>query len=65
MGGVPGAHIAAHLHQHLVPRWGGDTNFLPVVSATKVMPQLLSETRAMIAAAWPGQADQLGRADQA
>jgi len=65
MGGVAGAGIAAHLHQHVVPRWGGDTNFLPVVSATKVMPQLLSETRAMIAAAWPGQADQLGRADQA
>jgi len=54
MGNVAGAGISAHLHQHVVPRWGGDTNFLPVISATKVLPQLLSETRQMIAAAWPG-----------
>jgi ATP adenylyltransferase len=65
MGGVAGAGIAAHLHQHVVPRWGGDTNFLPVVSATKVMPQLLSETREMIAAAWPDGARSPARAGQA
>jgi ATP adenylyltransferase len=53
MGGVAGAGIAAHLHQHVVPRWGGDTNFMPVVGHTKVLPQLLSDTREMIAAAWP------------
>ena len=53
MGGVAGAGITAHLHQHVVPRWGGDTNFLPVVSGTKVLPQLLGETRDMIAGAWP------------
>ena len=53
MGGVAGAGIAAHLHQHVVPRWGGDTNVLPVVGHTKVLPQLLSQTREMIAAAWP------------
>ncbi|HEV2375211.1 MAG TPA: HIT domain-containing protein [Streptosporangiaceae bacterium] len=53
MGPVAGAGIAAHLHQHVVPRWGGDTNFLPVVARTKVMPQLLSETRDLLAAAWP------------
>ena len=53
MGGVAGAGIAAHLHQHVVPRWGGDTNFMPVVGHTKVLPQLLSPTREMIAAAWP------------
>jgi ATP adenylyltransferase len=52
MGGVAGAGIAAHLHQHVVPRWGGDTNFMPVVAGVKVLPQLLSETREMIAAAW-------------
>ena len=64
MGGVAGAGIAAHLHQHVVPRWGGDTNFLPVVSATKVMPQLLSETRGMIAAAWPDGPGNPARAGQ-
>ncbi len=55
MGNVAGAGITAHQHQHLVPRWGGDTNFLPVVSATKVLPLLLGETREMIADAWPDQ----------
>jgi ATP adenylyltransferase len=52
MGGVAGAGIAAHLHQHVVPRWGGDTNFMPVVGQTKVLPQLLAETRDLIADAW-------------
>jgi ATP adenylyltransferase len=51
-GGVAGAGIAAHLHQHVVPRWGGDTNFMPVVGQTKVMPQLLADTRALLAKAW-------------
>jgi len=61
MGNVAGAGITAHLHQHVVPRWGGDTNFLPVVSATKVLPQLLGETREMIAGAWPADSDEPGR----
>ncbi len=52
MGGVAGAGIAAHLHQHVVPRWGGDSNFMPVVGQTKVLPQLLAETRDMLAAGW-------------
>ncbi|WP_436788272.1 HIT family protein [Yinghuangia sp. YIM S10712] len=51
-GHVAGAGIAAHLHQHLVPRWGGDTNFMPVIGHTRILPQLLAETRAMIADAW-------------
>ena len=51
-GKVGGAGIAGHLHQHIVPRWGGDTNFLPVVGHTKTMPQLLDETRALLAEAW-------------
>ena len=54
MGSVAGAGIAAHLHQHVVPRWGGDTNFLPVVGGTKVLPQLLRDTRKLVAEAWPG-----------
>jgi ATP adenylyltransferase len=53
-GAVAGAGIAAHLHQHVVPRWGGDTNFMPVVGRTKVLPQLLSDTRALLATAWTG-----------
>jgi ATP adenylyltransferase len=52
-GQVAGAGIAAHLHQHVVPRWGGDANFISVVGHTKTMPQLLGDTREMIAAAWP------------
>jgi ATP adenylyltransferase len=53
-GSVAGAGIADHLHQHVVPRWGGDTNFMPVVGLTRVLPQVLSETRALLAAQWPG-----------
>ena len=52
-GTVAGAGIAGHLHQHIVPRWGGDTNFMPVVGRTKVLPQLLADTRELLAAAWP------------
>ena len=53
-GVVAGAGIAAHLHQHVVPRWGGDQNFLPVIGHTKALPQLLRETRALLAEAWSG-----------
>jgi ATP adenylyltransferase len=53
-GSVAGAGIAAHLHQHVVPRWGGDANFMPIVARTKVLPQLLSDTRKLLAEAWPG-----------
>ncbi|NUS17875.1 MAG: HIT domain-containing protein [Streptomyces sp.] len=52
-GAVAGAGIAAHLHQHVVPRWGGDVNFMPVVGHTKVLPQLLADTRKILADAWP------------
>jgi ATP adenylyltransferase len=52
LGSVAGAGIAGHLHQHVVPRWGGDTNFMPVVARTKVLPEELPETRRLLAAAW-------------
>ncbi|HUZ22237.1 MAG TPA: HIT domain-containing protein [Streptosporangiaceae bacterium] len=54
LGGVAGAGIAAHLHQHVVPRWGGDANFMPVIGRTKILPQLLADTRELLASAWPG-----------
>ena len=51
-GEVAGAGIAAHLHQHVVPRWQGDANFLPIVGRTKAVPILLSDTRRLYAEAW-------------
>ena len=53
LGAVAGAGIAAHLHLHVVPRWGGDMNFMPIVGQTRVLPQLLADSRDAIAAAWP------------
>ena len=44
VGRVAGAGIAEHLHTHLVPRWQGDANFMPVLSDTKVMPEALAAT---------------------
>jgi ATP adenylyltransferase len=57
LGTVAGGSLAEHLHQHVVPRWGGDANFIAVVGQTKVIPQLLSETRRLLAEAWPGVVD--------
>ncbi len=53
LGQVSGGSLAEHLHQHVVPRWGGDANFITVLGQTKVIPQLLAETRDLIAGAWP------------
>lgn len=52
-GDVAGAGVAAHLHQHIVPRWGGDMNFMPIIGRTKALPVLLEESRQRIVANWP------------
>jgi ATP adenylyltransferase len=52
-GPVAGAGISAHLHQHVVPRWGGDSNFLPIIARTKAVPVVLGETRILLARSWP------------
>jgi ATP adenylyltransferase len=44
MGNVAGAGVADHVHMHVVPRWAGDSNFMPIVGETKVMPELLETT---------------------
>jgi ATP adenylyltransferase len=51
-GAIAGAGISAHLHQHVVPRWSGDQNFLPIIGHTRAMPELLGETRGLLAEAW-------------
>ena len=54
LGRVAGAGIVDHVHLHVVPRWGGDTNFMPVLADVKLLPEHLEETRARLADAWPG-----------
>ncbi|MBW8173336.1 HIT domain-containing protein [Ornithinimicrobium sp. Arc0846-15] len=51
-GDVAGAGVAAHLHQHIVPRWGGDMNFLPIIGQTKALPVLLEDVRAQLSDVW-------------
>ena len=51
-GAIAGAGISAHLHQHVVPRWSGDQNFMPVIGRTKTLPELLTATRRLLADAW-------------
>jgi len=52
LGGVAGGSLSQHLHQHVVPRWSGDANFITVLGGTKTLPQLLTDTRALLAEAW-------------
>lgn len=52
-----GAGIAGHLHQHIVPRWGGDGNFLPIIAQTKAITQTLGEVRRQVAEAWPSEGE--------
>jgi len=51
-GKVAGAGIEEHLHQHVVPRWGQDSNFFPIVARSKAMPQLLGEMRDILRSSW-------------
>ncbi|MGH2994905.1 MAG: HIT family protein [Gaiellaceae bacterium] len=53
LGRIAGAGVADHVHLHVVPRWAGDTNFMPVLADVKVLPEHLQETRRKLAAAWP------------
>jgi ATP adenylyltransferase len=53
LGRVAGAGIVDHGHLHVVPRWDGDTNFMPVLADVRVLPEHLAETRRRLAAAWP------------
>jgi ATP adenylyltransferase len=53
LGRVAGAGVVDHVHLHVVPRWAGDTNFMPVLADVKVLPEHLTETRRRLADAWP------------
>ena len=52
LGKASGGSVSDHLHLHVVPRWAGDANFMSVIGGTKVLPQLLQETRALLADGW-------------
>jgi ATP adenylyltransferase len=53
LGRVAGAGVVDHIHLHIVPRWAGDTNFMPVLADVKVLPEHLLETRLRLVEAWP------------
>jgi ATP adenylyltransferase len=53
LGEVAGGSISGHLHEHVVPRWAGDTNFMPVLADIKVLPDHLLATRDRLRGAWP------------
>jgi len=52
LGRVAGAGVVDHVHLHVVPRWSGDTNFMPVLADVKVIPEHLATTRDRLAEAW-------------
>jgi ATP adenylyltransferase len=55
LGKSAGGSLAEHLHMHVVPRWSGDANFITIVGETKVIPQLLRDTRTLLATEWANQ----------
>ena len=52
LGRASGGSVGEHLHMHVVPRWSGDSNFMTVIDGVKVLPQMLRDTRAILADAW-------------
>jgi len=64
LGRIAGAGIVDHVHLHVVPRWAGDTNFMPVLADVKVLPEHLLESRRRLADAWPGRRDKGHAADR-
>jgi len=55
LGASAGGSLAEHLHVHVVPRWGGDANFITIIGDSKVIPQLLRDTRQLLATEWAKQ----------
>ncbi|MGV0851560.1 HIT family protein [Mycolicibacterium phlei] len=55
LGKSAGGSLAEHLHMHVVPRWSGDANFITIIGGSKVVPQLLRETRELLAKEWARQ----------
>lgn len=60
LGHSAGGSLAEHLHMHVVPRWGGDANFITIIGGSKVIPQLLRETRQLLATEWATQSQRTG-----
>ncbi|WP_051483477.1 HIT family protein [Corynebacterium vitaeruminis] len=52
LGKSSGGSVGEHLHMHIVPRWNGDSNFMAIIDGTKVLPQLLKDTRRLLAKTW-------------
>jgi ATP adenylyltransferase len=55
LGHSAGGSLAEHLHLHVVPRWGGDANFITIIGDSKIIPQLLRDTRRLLATEWAAQ----------
>ncbi len=60
LGHSAGGSLAEHLHMHVVPRWGGDANFITIIGGSKIIPQLLRETRELLATEWADQSARTG-----
>lgn len=61
LGRSAGGSLAEHLHMHVVPRWSGDANFITLIGETKIIPQLLRDTRGLLASEWADQTHAQGR----